>query len=153
MDRECNDYVAGLTGQYPDRFSGLANLPMQDMAASVAELERSVKNLGLKGAMIGDNVNGKTYDNPEFFPLWEAAEQLGAVMLIHQDGPTVVSPRNNNYHLSNTIGNLADRAVTFASFVFGGVMDKFPNLRVCLLDFEPGKPDPGGEGSHPLEKP
>ena len=132
MDRECNDYVAGLTRQYPDRFAGLANLPMQDVAASVAELERSVVDLGLKGAMIGDNVNGKTYDDPEFFPLWAAAEQLGAVMLIHQDGPTVVSPRNRKYHLSNTIGNLADRAVTFASFVFGGVMDKYPDLRVCL---------------------
>ena len=87
MDRECNDYVAGLTRQYPDRFSGLANLPMQDVAASVAELERSVTELGLKGAMIGDHINGKTYDSPDFFPLWAAAEQLGAVMLIHQDGP------------------------------------------------------------------
>ena len=132
MDQECNNYVAQLTRDHPDRFAGLANLPMQDVAASVAELERSVVDLGLKGAMIGDNVNGKTYDDPEFFPLWAAAEQLGAVMLIHQDGPTVVSPRNRKYHLSNTIGNLADRAVTFASFVFGGVMDKYPDLRVCL---------------------
>ena len=49
MDRECNDYVAGLTRQYPDRFAGLANLPMQDVAASIAELERSVVDLRLKG--------------------------------------------------------------------------------------------------------
>ena len=132
MDRECNDYVAQLTGDHPTRFAGLANLPMQDVRASVAELERSMTELGLQGAMIGDNVNGKTYDDPEFFPLWAAAEQLGAVMLIHQDGPTVVSPRHRRYHLSNTIGNLADRAVTFASFVFGGVMDRYPDLRVCL---------------------
>ena len=132
MDRECNDYVHQLTLDHPTRFAGLANLPMQDVRASVAELERSMTQLGLKGAMIGDHVNGKTYDDPEFHPLWAAAEQLGAVMLIHQDGPTVVSPRSNKYHLPNTIGNLADRAVTYASFVFGGVMDKYPNLRVCL---------------------
>ena len=131
MDRECNDYVAQLVKDYPDRFAGFANLPMQDVSAAVAELERSM-NLGLKGAMIGDQVNGKTFDEPEFMPLWKAAEASGAVMLIHQGGNTIVSPRSDKYHLPNTIGNLADRAVTFASFVFGGVMDACPGLRVCL---------------------
>ncbi len=132
MDRECNDYVAELTRQYPDRFAGLANLPLQDVNASVAELERSVRDLGLKGAMIGDHVNGKTFDEPEFEPLWEAAESLGALLLVHQGGATVVSTRSNKYHLPNTIGNLADRAITFAAFVFGGVMDRHPGLKVCL---------------------
>jgi aminocarboxymuconate-semialdehyde decarboxylase len=132
MDRECNDYVSQLTRDHPTRFAGLANLPMQDVRASAAELERSVAQLGLKGAMIGDHVNGKTYDDPEFFPLWQTAEQLGAVIFIHQGGGTVVSSRLNRYHLPNSIGNLADRAVTFASFVFGGVMDKYPDLKVCL---------------------
>ena len=63
MSREANDYVSQLTKDYPTRFAGLANLPMQDVKASVAELERSVTQLGLKGAMIGDHVNGKTYDD------------------------------------------------------------------------------------------
>ena len=131
MARDCNDYVAQLTKDYPDRFSGFATLPMQDVAAAAAELERSM-NMGLKGAMIGDQVNGKTFDEPEFMPLWKSAEASGAVMLIHQGGNTIVSPRSNRYHLPNTIGNLADRAVTFASFVFGGVMDACPDLRICL---------------------
>ena len=131
MDRECNDYVAQLVKDYPDRFAGFANLPMQDVSAAVTELERSMA-MGLKGAMIGDQVNGKTFDEPEFMPLWKAAEASGAVMLIHQGGNTIVSPRSNQYHLPNTIGNLADRAVTFASFVFGGVMDACPDLKVCL---------------------
>jgi len=131
MAHDCNDYVAQLTKDHPDRFSGFATLPMQDVAASVAELERSM-NMGLKGAMIGDQVNGKTFDEPEFMPLWKSAEASGAVMLIHQGGNTIVSPRSNRYHLPNTIGNLADRAVTFASFVFGGVMDRYPNLKICL---------------------
>ena len=132
MHRDCNDYVSGLMKQHPTRFSGLATLPMQDVAASVAELERSVNELGLRGAMIGDHVNGKTYDNREFWPLWKAAEELGAVFLIHQGGGTVVTERLDDYHLSNAIGNLADRTITFASFVYGGVMDAFPDLRICL---------------------
>ena len=131
MAQECNDYVAQLVRERPDRFAGFATLPMQDVAAAVAELERTM-HLGLKGAMIGDHVNGKTYDAPEFMPLWKAAEASGAVLLIHQGGDTIVTPRSDRYHLPNTIGNLADRAVTFASFVFGGVMDACPNLRICL---------------------
>ena len=132
MSREANDYVAQLVKERPDRFAGIANLPMQDVGASVAELERAMTKLGLKGAMIGDHVNGRTYDDPIFAPLWQAAEELGAMLLVHQGGPTIVSPRSSKYHLPNTIGNLADRTVTFAAFVFGGVMDRHPNLRVCL---------------------
>lgn len=132
MARECNDYVSQLTKDRPDRFAGFATLPMQDVGASVTELERGMQTLGLKGAMIGDHVNGVTFDDPSFLPLWKAAEASGAVIFIHQSGDTVVSDRNNRYHLPNTIGNLADRAVTFASFVFGGVMDACPDLKVCL---------------------
>ena len=132
MALDCNDYVSQLTFDHPDRFAGLATLPMQDIPAAIDELERSVARLGLKGAMIGDHVNGRTFDEPEFRPFWKAAEELGAFILIHQGGPTIVSPRSSRYHLPNTIGNLADRAVTFASLVYGGVMDDCPDLKICL---------------------
>ena len=132
MARECNDYVSQLTRDHPDRFAGFATLPMQDVTASIAELERVVGVLGLKGAMIGDHVNGVTYDDPSFLPLWKVAESLGAVIFIHQAGETTVSSRSNRYHLPNSIGNLVDRTVTFASLVYGGVMDACPGLKVCL---------------------
>ena len=132
MHRECNDEVHQMTMDYPDRFKGFAQIPMQNVKAAIDELERSVTQLGLVGAMIDDKVNGRTYDEPEFLPLWRAAEQMGALMFIHQGGDTLVTPRLDRYHLPNTIGNLVDRTVTFASLVFGGVMDKCPNLKVCL---------------------
>jgi aminocarboxymuconate-semialdehyde decarboxylase len=133
MHRECNEEVQQMTVDYPDRFRGLAQIPMQDPRAAIEELEYAVTRLGLLGAMINDTANGRTYDESEFLPLWKAAEQMGAVMLIHQEGgDTLVTPRSNKYHLHNTIGNLVDRAVTFATFVFGGVMDKCPDLKVCL---------------------
>jgi aminocarboxymuconate-semialdehyde decarboxylase len=131
MTKECNDYVAELVKDRPDRFSGFSTLPMQDINASIKELERSMK-LGLKGAMIGDNVNGETFDEAKFLPFWKAVESLGAVILVHQGGDTVVNHRINRYHLPNTVGNPADRAVTFAAMVFGGVMDACPDLKVCL---------------------
>ena len=129
---DCNNEVHQMTLDYPERLSGLATLPMQDVRAAIAELERAVTTLGFKGAMINDHVNGRTYDDPAFLPFWRAAEQMGAVLLIHQANPTMVAPRIDRYHLPNTIGNLAERAVTFASFVFGGVMDQCPDLKVCL---------------------
>ena len=132
MHRECNDEVHQMTIDYPERFRGLAQLPMQDVDLAIAELDRCVNKLGMVGAMIDDKVNGKTFDEPEFLPLWKAAEQMGAVFLIHQGGGTLVAPRTRSYHLPNTIGNLVDRAVTFASFVMGGVMDACPDLKICL---------------------
>jgi aminocarboxymuconate-semialdehyde decarboxylase len=132
MAQECNNYVGQLAKDYPERFSGFCTLSMQDVPSAIKELERGVTRLGLKGAMIGDHVNGRNFDEPEFLPLWQAAEGLGAVILVHQGGATVVSPRAGLYHLPNTIGNLADRAITFASLVFGGVMDRCPDLKVCL---------------------
>jgi aminocarboxymuconate-semialdehyde decarboxylase len=130
--REANDEVRQMTRDFPDRFAGLSTLPLQNLQAAIDELERSVTQLGLKGAMLNDTINGHTFDAPALLPFWQAAEQLGALLFVHQGGPTVVSPRADRYHLPNTIGNLADRAVTFASLVFGGVMDTCPDLKVCL---------------------
>ena len=130
--RDCNDEIRQMTLDYPQRLAGLAILPMQDTPAAVAELERAVLRLGFQGAMIGDQVNGKTFDEPEFLPIWKAAEEMGALIFIHQGGQTIGSERQPRYHVRNTIGNLADRTVTFAAFAFGGIMDQFPALKICL---------------------
>jgi aminocarboxymuconate-semialdehyde decarboxylase len=130
--KDSNDEIAQMTKTWPERFAGLATLPMQDVKAAIAELERVMVHPGFKGAMINDHVNGRTLDEPEFLPFWKAAEQLGALILFHQGGETIVSPRIRRYHLPNTIGNLADRTVTFASLVLGGVMDACPDLKICL---------------------
>ena len=119
MHRECNDEVYQMTVDYPDRFKGMAIIPMQDVNLAVAELDRCVNGMGFVGAMIDDHVNGKTYDDPEFMPLWKAAEQMGAVLLVHQQGGrTMVRDRNPRYHLHNTIGNLVDRAASGAGVDF-----------------------------------
>jgi aminocarboxymuconate-semialdehyde decarboxylase len=130
--RDCNDEIRQMTLDYPERLAGLATIPMQDSRAAIVELDRAVNQLGMKGAMIGDQVNGKTFDEPEFLPIWQAAEQMGALIFIHQGGQTIGSERQPRYHVRNTIGNLADRVVTFAAFTFGGVMEKCPDLKICL---------------------
>jgi aminocarboxymuconate-semialdehyde decarboxylase len=130
--RACNDEVAAMVDEHPDRFVGLGILPMQDVAASVVELERAVADLGLKGVTIKDHINGNTLDKPQFLPFWEAAERLGAVVEFHQ-GSTIVTQRIPRYFLENTVGNLVERVLTFGALVQGGIIDRFPKLKVCLL--------------------
>jgi aminocarboxymuconate-semialdehyde decarboxylase len=130
--REVNDEIAGMVRDHPDRFMGLGSLPMQDPIRAVAVLESGMDELGLTGFMIDDHVNGVTYDDDRFEPVWEAAEGRGAFLLIHQFKDTVVGLRTQDYFLLNSIGNLADRTITFASFIYGGVLDRHPSLTICL---------------------
>jgi len=130
--RATNDEISSMTRTWPKRFAGLGTLPMQDVKAAITELERCMTQIGLKGVEINDHVNGRTLDEPEFRPFWKAADQLGALVFFHQGGETLVSPRTKRYHLPNTVGNLVDRAVTFATLVSGGVMDECPNLKIVL---------------------
>jgi aminocarboxymuconate-semialdehyde decarboxylase len=130
--RAINDEISEMARARPQRFAGLGTVPMQDVTAAVAELERCMTQIGLKGVEINDHINGRTLEEPEFRPFWKAAEQLGALVFFHQASETLVTPRTTRYHLPNSIGNLVDRAVTFATLVHGGVMDAFPDLKICL---------------------
>jgi aminocarboxymuconate-semialdehyde decarboxylase len=130
--RECNDEMAEIVDRHPTKFTGLGSVPMQDIPTAVAELTRCMKELNLKGVIIGDHVNNHNYDEPQFLPFFQAAEALGAILFFHQSGGTVVSPRTKRYSLSNGIGNLTERTLTFANLVFGGVMDKCPKLKPLL---------------------
>ena len=129
---ECNDSIAEIVESYPQRFAGLGTLPMQDIDVALRELDRVMSDLRLKGVMINDHVNGRCYDEPEFLRFFQAAERLGAVLFFHQSAGTVVHDRVNRYKLGNAIGNLTDRTITFATLVFGGVIDKYPDLKVLL---------------------
>ena len=130
--RECNEELAEMTQEYPDRFCALATLPMQDVPRAISEMEHWMAVPGFKGVTVGDHVNGHMWDEPQFRPFWKAVEELGAFVLFHQSTATVVSRLTQRYGLANTVGNLTERALTFGSLVFGGVMDEFPDLKLCL---------------------
>src|SRR5712692_5680329 len=82
MHRECNDEVHQMTIDYPDRFKGLAQIPMQDPTTAIAELERAFNLWGLGRAGISNAATVRTYSEPECLPLWKAAEQMGGVLFI-----------------------------------------------------------------------
>lgn len=128
--RECNDEIAEIVRECPNRFAGMATLPMQDVPSAIAELTRAVEDLGLIGAMIDDHVLSHTYDEPQFSPFWEAVSRLGALIFFHQG----VYPRYRfgRYHLTNSIGNHVERTATFAALAIGGVLDRFPDLKLLF---------------------
>jgi len=130
--RECNDEIADIVAEHPGVFIGMGTVPMQDIPSAISELTRVIQSLGFKGVIIGDHVNGQTYDDPRFLPFFEAAESLGALLFFHQSGGTLVKSRIAGYYLDNSVGNLTERALTFGAIVYGGVLDRHPELKLML---------------------
>lgn len=101
-----NEKLASLVATKPDRFAAFASLTLQDPALAVKQLETAIKNQGMKGAAIGDQVAGDEFANPKFDPVWAKAEELGAVLFIHPQGVPELNKRwKGNGWLANTIGN------------------------------------------------
>ncbi len=126
-----NEQIAKLAKQHPDRFMGLATLAMQAPERAAEELRRAVRTLGLAGAMIGSNVAGRNLDDPALEPVWAAAAEVDAFMLIH---PVKVAgaDRLRAYYLTNLIGNPLDTTIAAACLAFAGVLERYPSLKICL---------------------
>ena len=142
-----NEQIAKLTKQHPDRFLGLATLPMQAPEQAAAEMRYAVRTLGLSGAMIGSNIEGRNLDDPSFEPVWAATAEVGAFMLIHPN-KVAGADRLRNYYLTNLIGNPLDTTIAAASLVFGGVMERYPNIKICLAHGGGFTPYQGGRWVH-----
>jgi aminocarboxymuconate-semialdehyde decarboxylase len=142
-----NDEIARLVKEHPARFSGIATLPMQAPDKAADELRRAMKKLGLHGTMIGSNINGKNLDDPSFEPLWTAAEELDAFMMIHP-GNVAGADRLRSYYLGNLIGNPLDTTIAGACLIFGGVLERHPKLNFLMSHGGGFIPYQGGRWVH-----
>lgn len=131
LARVYNDDLAAAVAARPDRLAGLATVPLQDVPAAVAELGRAIGELGLRGVYIGSHICGKDLDHPDLLPFFAKAAALGIPVFIHPID-VVGGDRVRPYYLHNGLGNPFDTAVAAARLIFGGVLDRFPRLRVCL---------------------
>jgi aminocarboxymuconate-semialdehyde decarboxylase len=125
-----NDDIAQLCKDYPQNYLGLGTLPMQDADQAIAELERC-KEIGLVGVQIGSNINDKNLSEPEFFPIFEAAEELGMAIMVHPWNMMGMSDMRK-YWLPWLVGMPAETSRAACSMIFGGVLEKLPQLRVCF---------------------
>ncbi|MEQ1775388.1 MAG: amidohydrolase family protein [Burkholderiales bacterium] len=126
-----NDACAVAHQKHPNRFIGMAMLPMQAPDLAVQEAKRAATLPGIRGVYMATHVNGKNLDEKEFWPVYEQCEKLGLPIFLHPVAP-VGKERTAKYHLGNFLGNPYESGIAAASLIFGGVMDAFPKLDVML---------------------
>jgi len=131
MARIQNDFIANTVKQYPKRFIGLGTVPLQDVEVAIREMDRCIHELGLKGIEIGTNVNGKNLDDPAFTAFFEMAEKWEVPLFIHP-WETLGKDRMPRHNFMYTVGMPSETALAAASLINGGVIEKFPKLKVCF---------------------
>jgi len=126
-----NDAASAVHMKYPERFVGLAMLPMQAPALALRELDRAAKLPGMRGLYLATHINGVELDDKAFWDVYARAEEIGWPVFLHPMD-TIGGDRTGHYYLKNLLGNPYDTGVAAASLIFGGVLDAFPKLEVNL---------------------
>ncbi len=130
--RMFNQALAGLVAAHPGRFLVLASVPLQAPQRAAAELRHAVERLGMVGVEIGTTVNGTELDERELDPFWSAAQELGAIVLVHPM-EALAGLGAARYFLGNAVGRPAESTIAVAHLVLGGVLERFQRLRVCVV--------------------
>jgi len=142
-----NNHLAEVQTMHPQRLVGLGTIPMQDTDLAIKELERCVKDCGFPGIQIGSNINGKNLDHPDFFPIYQAAQDLGACIMVHP-WEMAGANRMKPYFMEWLVGMPAETTLSICSMIFGGVFDRFPRLRVLFAHAGGSFPFTVGRISH-----
>jgi len=130
-----NDQMAEMVEKYPDRFvAGIAYLPLNNIDAALKEVERAIKDLKLRGVYVNSHVNGRPLDSPEFMPLYEKMSDYNLPIYVHPHRSTDFADYKTEteakYDTNSVFGWLYDTTVAMTRFVFSGILEKYPNLKV-----------------------
>lgn len=142
LARSTNDQLAEAIRRYPPRFAGLAAVAPQKPAEAAKELERGVRTLGLKGAIINSHTRREYLDNPKFWDIFAAAESLNVPVYLH---PTTPSPAMIQPFLERGLdgaifGFAVETGLHMLRMIVGGVFDRFPKLQVVVGHLGEGIP-------------
>jgi len=133
FSRRQNDGIARVASEYPTRFLGLATVPLQEPSTALAELDRAINKLELRGVEILSNINGRQLDALELMPFYKEVEALDVPVFIHPlSFEAARHEKMKKYYLANLVGNPLDTTLAAAHLIFGGVLEKFPGLKFCL---------------------
>jgi len=126
-----NDEYSDLVAHHPDRFVAVGSVPLQDIKKSVIEAERAIRKKHLSGVMTNTNIRGRYLDDPYFWPLYEALEDLDVPLFLH---PANVfgADKLREFHMSFLLGLPADTTLSVARLIFSGTLDRFPKLRLFV---------------------
>ncbi len=129
--RMVNDYVSSLATQYPERLFGLIVLPLQNIEASLKELDRCVNERGMKGVLLYSNLDGSFPDEDRYLPLFEHVQRLDVPVLLHPAYPVTYNATVGR-NLVAGLGLMFDTTIALARLILSGVLDRFPDLKlVC----------------------
>lgn len=126
-----NDFIASIVKERPDRFIGLGTVPLQDIDIAIEEMDRAIHQLGLKGIQIGTNVNGLNLDDSSLFKFFEAANKWNVPIFVHPWG-TLGEERMPRHNFMYMIGMPSETALAVGSLIMSGLLDKFPDLKICF---------------------
>jgi aminocarboxymuconate-semialdehyde decarboxylase len=127
-----NEAIMDLVKRHPDRFAGIATVPLQDPPRAARVLEHAIRDLKMSGVTIASNVVGKYFDSKDFDPFWQKAEELDVLMIMHPEW-VLGSDKIGAYGLRTVCGNPADTTLSVGYMVYSGVFDRFSNLKLALL--------------------
>jgi len=133
--KKINNKLSEIVHQYPERFSAFSSIPWQDPEAAVAELERAVKDLGLKGIKIDGTVKGEYLDSKRFWPIFKKAEELNTPIFIHVEDPRPAMVKFYSEFTTTDVMDFArDLDVCFhsARLINSGLFDEYPGLKIVL---------------------
>lgn len=130
LSKLLNDHLVSVCAVAPKRFVGLGTVPLQDTARAIAELERCM-TLGLAGVEVGTHVNGLGLDDPSLLEFWAACESLGAAVFVHP-WDMMGKERLPNYWLPWLVSMPAETSQAICSMMMGGILERFPKLRVAF---------------------
>lgn len=127
--RVCNDYLAEVCARYPGRFVGLASLPLQDVPTAIAELDRAVDELDLRGFLLFSHIDGRSVDAPEFEPFYAHIEARGVPLILHPTVPSW-SEAIKDYSMIPMLGFMVDTSIAVLRLILGGVLERHPQLQI-----------------------
>jgi aminocarboxymuconate-semialdehyde decarboxylase len=130
MHRIGNDKLAEFVRARPDRFIGMGMVPLQDTAAAVRELERTVTEFDFRAVQVATHVEGVELGEETLWPFWARAEALGIPVFIHPAG--FAHPRFQKYLMWNGLGQPIEEALAMSSLIYEGALERFPRLKLCV---------------------
>jgi len=126
-----NNHIAEMVAKHPDRLMGMGTVPLQDPGMAVAELDRTVKELGFRGVELCTNVRGVDLTRAGLENFFARVEELGLLIFLHPFGTSLVG-RMEDHYFPNTIGHPLDSALCVGQLIFDGYLERFPKLKICI---------------------